>query len=125
MTDTTNRLTSSTDQERYYAEAWTRHAGEGGGTAYAVFDRTTSTFAAAEAGGFYSAFESLTSAEQRATELNAEQRVCVVCTEDIQLVPGHATVYEHTRLDGVDARGHLALPKLAHPMDQDPFAGLD
>lgn len=52
----------------------------------------------------------------------AEQRVCVTCEQPINPNAPGSIHYEHTD-NGRFA--HIAQPKLAHPMDNDPFAGLD
>jgi len=197
---TTNTSRPASGDERFYAAPWERHVAEGGGTSFAVFDHETGTFATAEAGGFYSAFKSLESAQEQAAQMNSrpasgtttsprwyvedtgsagprrgrylvrdaegftpgglpstydhrqladalaadlnaaaapmrqqpeqqhqaadvatDQRVCVTCEEPIQLTPGLSTVYEHV----AGRSNHRAQPKLWHPMDADPFAGLD
>lgn len=48
---------------------------------------------------------------------------CVVCETRIHLQQGKVVTYAHddVRWDG----DHDAQPKLAHPMDIDPFAGVD
>jgi len=60
--------------ERFYAAPWERHVAEGGGTSFAVFDHDTGTFATAEAGGFYSAFKSLESAQEQAAQMNRQAK---------------------------------------------------
>lgn len=55
----------------------------------------------------------------------ADQRVCVVCEQPVALAAGQQTHYVHA--DNATFYRHIgdheAQPKLAHPMDQDPFAG--
>lgn len=51
-------------------------------------------------------------------------RVCVVCDQPIELTaPGNSTRYVHAAVSF--ATDHRAQPKLAHPMDSDPFAGIE
>ena len=50
-----------------------------------------------------------------------DQRACVTCGEPT--VPTGAFKFRHDNWD-LD-RNHPAQPKLAHPMDADPFAGID
>lgn len=53
-------------------------------------------------------------------------RVCVTCDQPIELGEYGVTTYVHSRaISGETAPDHPAQPKLAHPMDTDPFAGLD
>ena len=57
-----------------------------------------------------------------------DQRVCAVytsgiwCGAPVEPVEG-TTKWRHT--NRVPVYGHDAQPKLAHPMDTDPFAGVD
>lgn len=57
-----------------------------------------------------------------------EQRVCVTCEQPIVLDADVQARYVHTADADAFVSGigdHPAQPKLAHPMDVDPFAGLD
>lgn len=58
-----------------------------------------------------------------------DQRVCVTCDEPIVLREGSSARYMHVNLTDVPGASgrwdHTAEPKLAHPMDTDPFAGID
>ncbi len=49
-------------------------------------------------------------------------RTCVTCDQPITHLFG--TTYAHTTTTGPYA-DHTAQPKLAHPMDTDPFAGIN
>lgn len=55
-------------------------------------------------------------------DTTTDQRVCVVCDEPIQLMDGSRSYYQHI---WAPESPHDAQPKLAHPMDDDPFAGAD
>lgn len=61
------------------------------------------------------------------SDTTTDQRVCVTCDQPIRLARDSQTHYEHLdpHAATVDRRPHEAQPKLAHPMDQDPFAGVD
>ncbi len=50
-----------------------------------------------------------------------EPRTCVTCYRPIRHLFG--TTYTH--LDDRPLPNHQAVPKLAHPMDTDPFAGIN
>lgn len=59
------------------------------------------------------------------SDTTTDQRVCVVCDQRIGKAP--TGTYYHLSIDWttINGGGHLAQPKLAHPMDTDPFAGAD
>lgn len=59
--------------------------------------------------------------EHAADATTTDQRVCVTCEQPITAIS--PTRYAHS--DPSTGRDHQAQPKLAHPMDNDPFAGLD
>lgn len=53
--------------------------------------------------------------------MTTDSRVCTTCDDPIALVDGSQLHYEHVRPPEFT---HTAEPKLAHPMDTDPFAGI-
>lgn len=61
------------------------------------------------------------------SDTTTDQRVCVTCEQPITLAAGSQLRYVHAN-NGDFYRfvgDHTAQPKLAHPMDEDPFAGCD